>query len=68
MTLTTATTTTHNGQIIIIFPSLNDGKIQWSTSSFENVADMCLLDQSGVTGGGLDPYSVHALFVNMDNM
>ena len=29
---------------------------------------MCLLDQSGVTGGGLDPYSVHDLFVNMDNM
>ena len=29
---------------------------------------MNLLDQSGVTGGGLDPYNVHALFVNMDNM
>ena len=29
---------------------------------------MCLPDQSGVTGGGLDPYNVHALFVNMDNM
>ena len=29
---------------------------------------MCLLDQSGVTGGGFDPYSVHALFVNIDNM
>ena len=29
---------------------------------------MCLLDQSGVTGGGLDPYNVHALFVNIDNM
>ena len=28
---------------------------------------MCLLDQSGVTGG-LDPYSVHALFVNIVNM
>ena len=27
---------------------------------------MSLLDQSGVTGGGLDPYYVHALFVNMD--
>ena len=27
---------------------------------------MNLLDQSGVTGGGLDPYN--ALFVNMDNM
>ena len=27
-----------------------------------------LLDQSGVTGGGLDPYNIHALFVNMDNM
>ena len=27
---------------------------------------MSLLDQSGVTGGGLDPYN--ALFVNMDNM
>ena len=26
------------------------------------------LDQSGVTGGGLDPYNVHALFINMDNM
>ena len=23
---------------------------------------MSLLDQSGVTGGGLDPYNVHALF------
>ena len=29
---------------------------------------MCLLDQSGVTGGGLDRYHVHALFVNIDNM
>ena len=29
---------------------------------------MSLLDQSGVTGGGLDPYNVHALLVNMDNM
>ena len=29
---------------------------------------MSLLDQSGVTGGGIDPYNVHALFVNMDNM
>ena len=29
---------------------------------------MSLLDQSGVTGGELDPYNVHALFVNMDNM
>ena len=29
---------------------------------------MNLLDQSGETGGGLDPYNVHALFVNMDNM
>ena len=27
---------------------------------------MSLFDQSGVTGGGLDPYN--ALFVNMDNM
>ena len=27
---------------------------------------MSLLDQSGVTGGGLDPYN--ALFLNMDNM
>ena len=27
---------------------------------------MNFLDQSGVTGGGLDPYN--ALFVNMDNM
>ena len=55
-----------------IFPS-NGEKIQWPTSCFENVADfchfvtwlnwdtfcpyMCLLDQSGVTGGGLDPYN-----------
>ena len=29
---------------------------------------MSLLDQSGVTEGGLDPYNVHALFVNVDNM
>ena len=29
---------------------------------------MSLLGQSGVTGGGLGPYNVHALFVNMDNM
>ena len=29
---------------------------------------MNLIDQLGVTGGGLDPYNVHALFVNMDNM
>ena len=29
---------------------------------------MGFLDQSGVTGGRLDPYNVHALFVNMDNM
>ena len=29
---------------------------------------MVLLDQSGVTGGGPDPYNVHALFVNMGNM
>ena len=29
---------------------------------------MSLLGQSGVTGGGLDPYNVHALFVNMDSM
>ena len=29
---------------------------------------MSLLDQLGVTGGGFDPYNVHALFVNMDNM
>ena len=29
---------------------------------------MSLQDQSGVTGGGLDPCNVHALFVNMDNM
>ena len=27
---------------------------------------MSLLDESGVTGGGLDPYN--ALFANMDNM
>ena len=26
---------------------------------------MSLPDQSGVTGGGLDPYNVHALFVNI---
>ena len=29
---------------------------------------MSLLDQSDVTRGGLDPYHVHALFVNIDNM
>ena len=29
---------------------------------------MSPLDQSGVTVGGLDPYNMHALFVNMDNM
>ena len=29
---------------------------------------MSLLDQSGVTREGLDPYNVHALFINMDNM
>ena len=29
---------------------------------------MSLLDQSGVTGEGLSPCSVHALFVNFDNM
>ena len=29
---------------------------------------MCLLDQSGVTGGGFDPCNVHTLFVNIDNM
>ena len=29
---------------------------------------MSLLDQSGVTVGGLDPYNMHALFVNMNNM
>ena len=29
---------------------------------------MSLLDQSGVTGGGLDPYNVYAWFVNMDSM
>ena len=29
---------------------------------------MSLLDQSGVTRGGLDPYNVHALFINMNNM
>ena len=29
---------------------------------------MGLLDLSGVTVGGLDPYNMHALFVNMDNM
>ena len=26
------------------------------------------LDQSAVTGRGLDPDNVHALFINMDNM
>ena len=68
----------------VIFSSTYDGKIQWSTSGIENVADFChfvtwlnyvtfcpymsLLGQSGVTGGALDPYNVHALFVNMDNM
>ena len=29
---------------------------------------MNFLDQSGVTGRVLDPYNVHALVVNMDNM
>ena len=29
---------------------------------------MSLLDQSGVTGGGLEPYNVHALSVNIDKM
>ena len=29
---------------------------------------MCLLDQSGVKGGGLNPSSVDALFVNLDNI
>ena len=29
------------GSVIIIFPSLNDGKTQWSRKSFENVADFC---------------------------
>ena len=29
---------------------------------------MSLLGQSGVTAGGLDPYNVNALFVNIDNM
>ena len=29
---------------------------------------MCLLYQSGVIGGGLDPYSMQVLFVNIDNM
>ena len=29
---------------------------------------MHLLDQSGVTGGGLDSYNVYVLFVNMNNM
>ena len=64
----------------IIFPSTSDGKIQWSTSGIENVIlshdstrshffpYMSLLDQSAVTGGGLDPYNVRALFVNMGNM
>ena len=69
---------------VIILPSTYDGKIQWSTLGIENVADFChfvtclnwvtfypymrLLDLSGVTGGGLDPYNVRALFGNMDNM
>ena len=31
---------------------------------------MCLIDQSGVTEGGLDPYNHYnnALFINIDNM
>ena len=28
---------------LIIFPSTYDGKIQWSTSGIENVADFCHL-------------------------
>ena len=32
---------------IVIFPALNDGKIQWSTSSFENVTDFCHVTQLG---------------------
>ena len=26
---------------LVIFPSTNDGKIQWSTSGIENEADFC---------------------------
>ena len=26
---------------LFIFPSISDGKIQWPTSSIENVADFC---------------------------
>ena len=33
-----------------------------------HILSIFCLDQLGVTGGGLDPYNVHALFVNMDNM
>ena len=54
---------------IVIFPSLNDGKIECSRKSIEKVTDFYhmtqlahidLLEQSGVTGGGLDPYTVHS--------
>ena len=27
--------------MLVIFPSIYDGKIQWSTSDIENVADFC---------------------------
>ena len=27
--------------VLIIFPSTYDGKVQWSTSGIENVADFC---------------------------
>ena len=28
-------------KFIFIFPSIYDGKVQWSTSGIENVADFC---------------------------
>ena len=32
---------------LIIVPSIYDGKIQWSTSGIENVADFCHMTQLG---------------------
>ena len=31
----------HSLVFVIIFPATYDGKIQWSTSGIENVADFC---------------------------
>ena len=42
--------------------------IQLGHIFFIHVPALYLLDQSGVTGRQLDPYSVHALFVNIDDM